>query len=174
MSDAADLELLQRHEPILQFTRGELFFPMAASAYVGQCDLLEGPTLRDARIVVPAGSLDLGSLAAAASHTPGQAQFLRFVPKPFGSLELARWRNRPGQEPFFAPGRLARVGFIARLVDAGLVLSLLLRGRVPGGTTAAASVRYDAVRATDPRMVYHGRVVREGRGSSSTTCSCTP
>ena len=27
MSDAADLELLQRHEPILQFTRGELFYP---------------------------------------------------------------------------------------------------------------------------------------------------
>ncbi len=163
MSEAADLELLQRHEPILQFTRGELFYPMAASAYVGQCDLLEGPTLRDARIVFPAGSLDLGSLAAAASQAPGQAQFLRFVPRPFGSLELARWRNRPGQEPFSAPGRLARVGLIARLVDAGLVLSLLLRGRVPGGTAAAASVRYEGGRASDPRMVYHGRVVREGR-----------
>jgi hypothetical protein len=55
------------------------------------------------------------------------------------------------------------VGLLARLVDAGLVTSLLLRGRVPGGTAAAASVRYDAIRATDPRAVYHGRVVRDGR-----------
>ena len=41
--------------------------------------------------------------------------------------------------------------------------SLLLRGRVPGGTAAAASLKYDAIRGRDPRVVYHGRVVREGR-----------
>ncbi len=27
---AGDLELLRRHEPLLQFTHGELFFPIAA------------------------------------------------------------------------------------------------------------------------------------------------
>ena len=162
-TEAQDLELLRRHEPLLRFTHGELFFPMAASAYVSHCDLIEGPTLRDATVVIPAGTLDLETLAAAGAPAPGQAQFLRFVPKPMGSLELARWRNRPGRPVFSAPGRLARVGLVARLVDAGLVLSLLLRGRVPGGTTAAASQRYDAIRAQDPRVVYHGRVVREGR-----------
>ena len=104
MSDAADLELLQRHEPILQFTRGELFYPMAASAYVGQCDLLEGPTLRDARIVVPAGSLDLGSLAAAASHTPGQAQFLRFVPKPLARSSSPGGATAPARSRSTRPG----------------------------------------------------------------------
>ena len=26
-----DLELLRRHEPVVQFTQGELFFPMAAN-----------------------------------------------------------------------------------------------------------------------------------------------
>ena len=160
-TEAQDLELLRRHEPLLRFTHGELFFPMAASAYVSHCDLIEGPTLRDATVVIPAGTLDLETLAAAGAPAPGQAQFLRFVPKPMGSLELARWRNRPGRPVFSAPGRLARVGLVARLVDAGLVLSLLLRGRVPGGTTAAASQRYDAIRAQDPRVVYHGRVVRE-------------
>ncbi len=157
-----DLELLRRHEPLLRFTHGELFFPMAAGAYVENCDLLEGPILREASVVIPAGTLDLERLAASGDPLPGQAQFLRFVPEPMGSLELARWRNRPGREVFSAPGRLARVGLLARLVDAGLVLSLLLRGRVPGGTAAAASVRYDQIRATDPRVVYHGRVVREG------------
>jgi hypothetical protein len=163
MTDVSDIDLLQRHEPILRFTQGELFFPMDAAAYVANCDLLEGPTLREATVVIPAGTLDLAVLAAAPAPPPGQARFLRFVPKPMGSLELTRWRNRAGRPSFSAPGRLARVGLLARLVDAGLVLSLLLRGRVPGGTTAAASERYERIRAGDPRAVYHGRVVREGR-----------
>ena len=163
MSTPDDLELLRRHEPLLRFTHGELFFPMAASSYVEQCDLLQGPTPRESVVVIPAGTLDLDRLAAVGSPPPGEGQFLRFVPKPMGSLELARWRNRPDRPRFAAPGRLARVGLIARLVDAGLVLSLLLRGRVPGGTTAAASRRYEAIRTTDPRVVYHGRVVRDGR-----------
>lgn len=160
---ATDLELLRRHEPLLRFTYGELFFPMAASSYVEHCDLLQGPTPRESVVVMPAGTLDLERLAGVGSPPPGEGQFLRFVQKPMGSIELARWRNRPTRPRFSAPGRLARVGLIARLVDAGLVLSLLLRGRVPGGTTAAASVRYDAIRTADPRVVYHGRVVREGR-----------
>jgi len=161
--DGADLELLRRHEPLLRFTHGELFYPMAAEAYVSSCDLLQGTTLRDASVVIPAGTLDLDRLAAAGDAPPGHSQFLRFVPKPLGSLELARWRNRPGRPIFSAPGRLARVGLLARLVDAGLVASLLLRGRVPGGTTAAASLRFEGIRSRDPRVVYHGRVVREGR-----------
>ena len=136
---------------------------MAAEAYVSSCELLEGTTLRDATVVIPEGSLDLERLAAAGDAPPGHSQFLRFVPKPLGSIELARWRNRPGRPIFSAPGRLARVGLLARLVDAGLVASLLLRGRVPGGTTAAASLRFEAIRGRDPRVVYHGRVVREGR-----------
>jgi hypothetical protein len=163
VSEAEDLELLRRHEPRLNFTYGELFFPMSAQSYVEHADLLEGPTLREAEVAIPAGSLNLENLAAAGDPPPGQAQFLRFTPKPLGSIELARWRNRPDRQVFSAPGRLARVGLAARLVDAGLVLSLLARGRVPGGTAAAASIRYDAIRATDPTVVYHGRVVRQDR-----------
>jgi hypothetical protein len=45
--DGGDLELLRRHEPLLRFTHGELFYPMAAEAYVSSCDLLQGTTLRD-------------------------------------------------------------------------------------------------------------------------------
>ncbi len=62
---------------------------------------------------------------------------------------------------FRAPGRLARVGLPARLLDAGLVLSLLVRGRVPGGTTAAASIKFGEMRAADARVSYHGRVIRQ-------------
>jgi hypothetical protein len=163
VSNASDLDLLRRHEPILRFTDGELFFPMSTAPYVEACDLLTGPTLREARIAIPAGELDLEGLAAVGDPAPGEAQFLRFVPEPLNALELRRWQSRPEHGRFSAPGRLARVGLVARLVDAGLVTSLLLRGRVPGGTAAAASERYDAIRAKDPRVVYHGRVVRQDR-----------
>ena len=40
MTAPSDLELLRRHEPILRFTRGELFLPMPTDGYVGACDLL--------------------------------------------------------------------------------------------------------------------------------------
>ena len=95
VTEAEDLELLQRHEPRLNFTYGEMFFPMSAQSYVGSADLLEGPTLRDAKVAIPAGSLTLESLAAAGDPPPGQAQFLRFTPRPLQSIELRRWRNRP-------------------------------------------------------------------------------
>jgi len=44
-------------------------------------------------------------------------------------LELARFNQRPGRPAFKAPGRLARVGLLARLLDAALVASLLVRGK---------------------------------------------
>ena len=160
MNDQADLELLRRHEPILRFTRGELFLPMPAEGYVASCDLLSGPSIREAQVVAPAGSLTLDRLGAVGDPAPGHLQFLRFVPQPMNAVELTRWRNRPDRPRFDAPGRLARVGLPARLVDAGLVTSLLLRGRVPGGTAAAADRRYAAIRERDPRVSYHGRVIR--------------
>jgi hypothetical protein len=160
VTDTADLDLLRRYEPVLRFTRGELFLPMPTEGYVGACDLLEGPTIREARVVASAGSLTLDGLGAVGDPPPGHLQFLRFVPKPMNAVELTRWRNRPHRPRFSAPGRLARVGLPARLVDAGLVTSLLLRGRVPGGTAAAAEVRYTLVRQNDSRVSYHGRVIR--------------
>ena len=48
----------------------------------------------------------------------------------------------------------------ADIAAAGYDLSLLVRGTVPGGTVAASDIRYAAARASDPRMVYHGRVIR--------------
>ena len=156
-----DLSLLRRFEPILRFTQGELFFPSPVAGYVERCDLLSGGSARDPEVLVPAGQLTLEGLAAAGDAAPGEAQFLRFVQHPLNPLELARWRQRPGRHVFHAPGRLARVGLPARLLDAGLVLSLLVRGRVPGGTAAAASIKYEEMRAADPRVAYHGRVVRQ-------------
>ena len=64
-----------------KFTNGELFFPMATGPFVESCDLLEGPTLREAKIVVPSGALDLDRLGSVDDPPPGHSQYLRFVPE---------------------------------------------------------------------------------------------
>ena len=158
----ADETLLRRFEPVLRFTHGELFLPMPATTYVTACDLLSGATAAASRVAIPAGALDADRLAASGDAPPGEVRFLRFVQQPLNPIELARFNARPDRPRFEAPGRLARVGIIARLLDAGLVASLLVRGKVPGGSAAAAALKYEALRARDPRVSYHGRVVRQG------------
>lgn len=154
-----DLGLLRTYEPLLRYNRGELFYPMAVEPYLAECDVLAGTGERDRRVLMPHGEVTAERLAAAQAG-PGETLYLRFVQHPLGRLDLARWRLRPNRETLHAPGRLARVGLFARLVDAGFTASLLLRGTVPGGTAAAASVKYEAIRVRDPRFVYHARVLR--------------
>jgi hypothetical protein len=156
-----DLALLQRYEPVVRYTKGELFLPASVEGYVAACDLLVGTSEDDARILVPHGQLTTDSIASF-DAPPGQSLYLRLVQKPLGGLDLQRWRLRPDRVSFSAPGRLARVGLFARLLDAGFTASLLLRGSVPGGTAAAAQIKYAAAHEADPRFVYHGRVVRSG------------
>jgi hypothetical protein len=154
-----DLALLRRFEPVVRFTQGEHFFPMSAESYVAACDLLgAGPGIEPS-VIVPAGELTLDRLADT-RPIPGEERYLRFVPRPMDGMELARWNRDPDRPRFRAPGRLARVGLFARLIDTGFTASLLVRGRVPGGTAAAAVQRYEAIRAQDPTVVYHGRVIR--------------
>jgi hypothetical protein len=155
----SDIDLLRAHEPVIRFTGGELFFPMAAESYVEACDLLAMAPGQPPRVIVHAGELDLIRLANERAE-PGEELFLRFVDRPMDGIAIARWNRRPDRPHFRAPGRLARVGLFARLVDAGFNASLLVRGSVPGGTAAAAAQRYQAIREHDPRIVYHGRVER--------------
>jgi hypothetical protein len=155
----SDLELLRAYEPVIRYTAGEQFYPLDAAAYVARCDLFSIVKGAKPELLVPAGELTLERLASATAP-PGGSLYLRFVQRPMNSLELAAWQRRPGRVPFRAPGRLARVGLFARLVDAGFNASLMLRGTVPGGTAAAAAGAYEEIRAGDPRCVYYGRVVR--------------
>ena len=156
---SSDLELLRAYEPVVHYTEGELFFPVAVEGYLAECDLWVGSSQEERRLLVPVGMLTPDLLATQVAP-PDESLFLRLVQKPLNGRELQHWSRRPERPHFRAPGRLARVGIFARLVDAGFTMSLLLRGTVPGGTAAAASIKYERVRAADPRFVYHGRVVR--------------
>ena len=98
----------------------------------------------------PLRHLDEATLATAGEDPPGEVRFLRFVQEPLNPIELARFNSRPDRPRFKAPGQLARVGLLARMLDAGLVASpLLVRGKVPGGTAAAAAIKYEAIRAAE-------------------------
>ena len=59
-------------------------------------------------------------------------------------------------------GRLARVGYTSRIIDALFSVSLLARGRVPGDLATAAAEGYHQLLGGDDRHIYHGRVVEEG------------
>jgi hypothetical protein len=157
-----DLTLLRRHEPIIYFTSGEMFFPRVVDEYVRHSSLWEIDARGKAHQLAAEGSLDLEALAGYDQVPAGHALYLRFVPEPLRPLEYQQWLNRPGRVPFKAPGRLARVPLISRIGDAFFDLSLAVRGVVPGGTAAAAEVRMREVEKRDRRCVYYGRVLRQG------------
>jgi hypothetical protein len=157
----SDLALLRAHEPVLRFTAGELFYPCAVDGYVHECSLWVREHNGRSRMLAQRCTLDLDSLATHGATTP-EPLYLRFVERPLSAREYQKWLLRPRRVRFHAPGRLARVPPWSRLLDSAFDLSLVIRGRVPGGTTAAAEVQYTALHARDERRVYYGRVLRVG------------
>jgi hypothetical protein len=158
---ADDLALLRRHEPILRFTRGEIFFPSAVGPYVRRCSLWSRSRQGTVECLVPAGELDLDRLAAEGPPLPGETRFLHFIEEePISGDIFGEWRAHLRRE-FRAPGRLARVGLLARFVDGLFSLSLMLRGTVPGGTTARAAAQYREMVEEAPGFPYYARVVRD-------------
>lgn len=162
-----DLLLLRRYEPVLRFTRGELFLPMPVEDYLEKCSLWRTGQGRGrgrggaAERICARGELTPARLAEIGA-AQGHGLSLRFVERGLDRGELRAWR-RDGSRPRLAPGgnRFAAVGLLSRLIDAGMRSSLLLRGRVPGGTAAAAEQDYRA-HADPGSCPYYGRVTRDG------------
>ena len=156
-----DLDLLRKFEPVVRFTQGELFFPCAVDGYVQRSSLWLLDDRGKNQQLVPEGELTSEKLAEFKEVPPGHTLYLRFVEKPLDPLEYQQWLRRPNRPAFLAPGRLSRVGLFSRILDSLFNLSLVLRGKVPGGTTAANEIKYRHLCAGDPRYVYYGRVIRE-------------
>ncbi len=165
---SAELEtaLLRRYEPVLRFTRGEEFFPIDVERYVQQASLWYQRPGEDAVCVLGQGEVTLEMLTRVDMGRPDAVYFLKFT-EPLDSTELAayqfarKWKSR---EHIFAPGRgrLARVGYVSRFVEALFSVALLARGRVPGDTAAAATLRYEKILEENEEYTYHGRVIYEG------------
>lgn len=162
---AESLRLLRRYEPVLRFTSGELFLPMPVEDYLQTCSLWRAGRVRRRgrggaaeRLCTP-GELTPDRLAEIGATA--RELSLRYVDRPLGRRALRAWR-RDTRRPRLAAGgsRFAAVGLLSRLIDAVLRLSLLLRGRVPGGTAAAAEQNYRA-HADPDTCTYYGRVSRD-------------
>lgn len=157
------VELLRRYEPVIRFTEGELFFPMAVDAYVEQAALWgraagEGERKR----LVDHGELDLDVLCTYARTDVGTTLELRYVPAALTPGELRRWRRDPNRARFRSTSRFAAVGLLGRVIDSLFRLSLILRGSVPGGLTAALHRRYSSSAAAT-NFPYYAHVSSDGR-----------
>ncbi len=163
----ADRALLRRFEPIIRYTRGERFFPMDVEDYVRASSLWKQAPGAPPEVVVPEGELTLGRLAEPRTAEFGSVFFLKFI-EPLNIAELAAYAVQRGLEKkkpedvFQAGrGRLARVGYGSRFVDALFSITLLARGRVPGDTAAAAALLTEQMLKQGARQRYYGRVVRQ-------------
>jgi len=137
------LELVRRYEPVIRCTAGELFFPMAVDAYIEQSALWGRTAAQGERqCLVDHGDLDPDVLCAHARANVGTTLELRYVPGALTSSELRRWRRDPDRTRFRSTTRFAAVGLLGRIIDSLFRLSLILRGSVPGGLTAALHRRY--------------------------------
>jgi hypothetical protein len=171
--DDPDLQLLRTYEPVLRYTAGELFLPIAVEPYLAKCSLWadDGGSRRRRRVeeLVPPGELTPDGLAAAGIRHRGRPLYLRFVQEQLSRADVAAWR-REDRPRLRGKARFAAVGVLARLIDAFVRLSLLVRGRVPGGLVAAAHRLAAAAlaqagespdRGGSTRTAY-GRVLRTG------------
>ena len=162
MDSAARLALLRRFEPVLRHTQGEHFFPMDAEAYIRASSLWlyrrhEGP-----RQIIPANELTPALLAEPYDDPPETTRYLQFT-EPLKATEMAARALRRQRRVEFSVGvgRLARVGYLSRIMDALFSVALLARGRVPGDAAAAARLAYRAMTSAGVTPVYHGRVIEE-------------
>lgn len=167
MRSEGDLALLRRFEPVIRYTRGERFFPMDVEPYVKSSSLWMQRPGRRPVCLVPEGELTLEKLSEPRADGFRTIYFLKFI-EPLNITELAAYALQQGlkkKDPknvFHAGrGRLARVGYTSRILDAIFTLTLLLRGRVPGDTAAAAARAYHRIMQEKERFTYYGRVVRQ-------------
>jgi len=168
-----DEALLRRFEPVLRLTKGDRFFPMDVGPYVRACSLwVQHPGEEPVR-VVPGGKLTLETLPQQPLDGSGAVHFLRFTdPENLpeggargagGLRERAAKGLRETREVFRAGrGRLARVGYVSRFVDALYSITLLARGRVPGEAAGTAAITYQGLMREREGYAYHGRVARQG------------
>ncbi|HEX6710524.1 MAG TPA: hypothetical protein VF068_09330 [Rubrobacter sp.] len=169
----ADVEaraLLRRFEPVIRSTRGDKFYPMDVEPYVRACSLWVQRPGEEAVRVVRGGKLSLDGLAQQPLDEAGAVHFLKFTDEDdLGHdsrgrrLFQRRTKDRKESRDAFRAGRgrLARVGYVSRFVDALYSITLLARGRVPGESAAAASVAYERIMAENEHYRYHGRVVHQ-------------
>ena len=153
---------------MLRYTAGELFLPTAVGAVPGAVQPVGGrrrqPAQAPRRGARPGRRADAGrARRGRASGTASRPLYLRFVQEQLSRAEVAAWR-REDRPRLRGKARFAAVGVLARLIDALVRLSLLVRGRVPGGLVAAAHRLAAAALAQAGEAPDRGGTVRTAYG----------
>jgi hypothetical protein len=166
MPELDQAALLRRFEPILRFTQGERFFPYNVDDYVKKSSLWVKKPKHPPEELISETDLTLDKLGSIHLEGAKHVHYLQFI-SPVNLAEMAEFRINELREALkkreFRPSRsrLARVGYLARMVDAAFSLMLLLRGRVPGDSMAAAVITFNKMLADNPSYQYYGRVVQQ-------------
>ena len=158
--------LLKRFEPVLKFTLGERFYPYNIEDYIARASLWEKPPNLPAEEIISEDCLDLARFGEIGPVSLDDIQYLQFI-SPINLGEMAEFRFNELREALrardFRPtrSRLARVGYLARFADTLFSLLLLMRGRVPGDTMAAAMITFNKMLAAKRAFQYYGRVIQQ-------------
>src|SRR5262249_20074625 len=123
LAGASPLEILRAVEPVVRYTQGEKFFPMAVDPYIRASSLWVHIPEGVDREIVPEGEVELDGLAESRDAPSGSIVYLRFV-HPLDLQESAaaliasrRLEKREGSGFTAGLGRLARGGLLPRLGD---------------------------------------------------------
>jgi hypothetical protein len=165
-----ELQLLKRFEPVVYYTHGEKFYPLAVEQYLNQCSLWSKRQDEPAKQIIPQGELSVENLKTPLEDQPGTIYFLKFI-EPLDLIDLAKYSidramhsisERDSKKLFRRGiGRLARVGYSSRLIDSLYSLTLFFRGRVPGDTAVAAAIAYQKMQTECGAYTCYGRVLKE-------------
>lgn len=161
LQSARDLALLRRFEPVIRYTQGELFLPASVEDYVRGARLMRRSAKGDPDVLADSGTLTLEALAVAGREHSGEPLYLSLVDEPLDRRQFKAWKKDPERPNFVASSRFAAVGILSRLIDSVMRLTLVLRGRVPGGYAAAAALRMRSLTSGHGHP-YYGQVRRDG------------
>ena len=112
-------------------------------------------------VLAARGTLTLDSLASLGRKQAGDKLYLTFVDRPLDRGEFKAWKKDPERPRFTPSSRFAAVGILSRLIDSLMRMTLILRGKVPGGYAAAAALRMRSLPSAGVHP-YYGHVSRDG------------
>jgi hypothetical protein len=157
--DGPDIELLRAFEPVVRYTKGEAFLPMSVGTYLASAVRMRTDGRGHHEAVGKLGDLSELELRDDASA----ARDYLTVAGVGGGDDVATIFDRESRQAIgfhSQGGRLARVGYASRLIDAIFAISLLARGRVPGSLARRSVKRYRGMAAQSTGHPYYARVVR--------------
>src|SRR5689334_1852584 len=119
-----DLAMLRRFEPVLCFNRGEQFYPMNVDRYLAVASLSIKQPHEAPQLLIERGQLTADLLVEQRPPMPGAVYYLSAV-DPLPAAKARQFHKTSTLKDFQrGPGRLARVGLVARLGDLLFSLSL--------------------------------------------------